>query len=253
MIRPMLTKKRTNPLFFAESFRLQVGDERTEGALNDPDSIDLLVWNVFSTLETHRDRRWLANLLQTLGGPAVREPVRISLWPGADREPLLRPPASYASFVRERAKRVGGDDASVAAFAAPVSVPVLIESPAVVTLVDAVGDRTNSGHGGRERLIELVDVALEHARNVGKTVSVAVLYISGSAAANELSPRINALRNERVLAAELPHRSSVPPVVLREMSWQQMLRMWANEVGYLDTGGQPVKPFLQHCRNRGLL
>ena len=249
----MLTRKRTNPLFFADAFRLQVGDERAERALNDPDSIDLLVWNVFATLETHRDRRWLAGRLEALGGPGVREPVRLSLWAGADREPLLRPPASYTHFVRERARSVGGDDASVAEFVAPVQVPILIDSPGVVTLVDAVGERTNLGHGGRERIVELIDVGLEQGRRVGKSTAVAVLYISGSTAASELSPRINALRNERTLAAELSHRSTVPPVVLREMSWQQMLRIWSAELDYLDTGGQPVKAFLQHCRDRGLL
>lgn len=249
----LLTKKRTNPLFNAEAFRLLVGDERAERALNDPDSVDLLVWNVFSTLESHRDPRWLAGRLEQLGGPAVRPPVRISLWVGGDREPLLHPPASYVSHVRERARAAGGDESSVADFAAPVSVPVLIDSPEVVTLVDAVADRTNLGHGGRERLVELIDVALDHGRRLGKTASVAVLYSSGTTAAATLSPRINALRNDRTLAAALPHRPSVPPVVLREMSWQQMLRIWNSEREYLELSGQPVKPFLQHCRDRGLL
>lgn len=249
----MLTRKRTNPLFDADSFRLVAGEERAERALHEPDSIDLLVWNVFSTLETHRDRRWLAQLLEALGGPGVREPVRMSLWAGADRSPQLTPPSSYVSSVRERARQVGGDDASVAEFAASVTVPVMIDSPDVVAFVDAVGDRTNLGNGGRERLLELVDVALEHSRRVGKSAAVAVLYTAGSSAAAQLSPRINALRNERVLAGELPHRTTVPPVVLREMSWQQLLRVWVAELDYLSTDGQPVKAFLGHCRDRGLL
>lgn len=249
----MLTKKRTNPLFFADAFRLAAGEERAERALNDPDSVDLLVWNVFSSLDTHQDQPWLAGRLQQLGGPAVRPPARISLWVGADREPLLRPPASYIASVRARAAEAGGDDASVAEFGAPVSVPVLIDSPEVITLVDAVTDRTNLGHGGRERLLELIDVAIEHARRLGKTASVAVLYQAGTDAAAQLSPRINALRSDRTLAKALPHRATVPPVVLREMSWQQLLRIWDSERDYLDLSGQPVKPFLQHCRDRGLL
>jgi hypothetical protein len=249
----MLTRKRTNPLFDADAFRLVAGEERAERALHDPDSLDRLIWNIFSTLDTHSDRRWLANRMQTLAGPAVREPVRISLWVGGDREPRLRPPASYVNAVRERARAVGGDEASVAEFAAGVQVPVLLDSPDVIGLVDAVYDQTNLGHGGRERLVELIDVAMEQAHRVGKGAAVAVIYKSGSAAAAQLSPRINALRNERVLASELSHRTTLPPLVLREMSWQQLLRIWRSELDYLDVGSNPVKAFLAHCKQRGLL
>lgn len=249
----MLTRKRTNPLFHPDAFRLIAGEERAQRALDDDDSIDLLVWNVFSTLEHHSDQRWLAGRLQQLGGPAVREPIRISLFTGGEREPRLVPPASYIAYVRERAQAVGGDDASVAEFAAPVTAPVRIESPDVVTLVDAVGDRTHLGHGGRERLVELIDVGLEQARRTGKTLAVAVIYTSRSTAASALSARVNALRNEATLAAALPHRRTVPPVVLREMSWQQLLRIWQSELPYLDLQGAPVKAFLAHCRDRGLL
>jgi len=249
----MLTRKRTNPLFYPDEFRLLVGEERADRALNDPHSVELLVWNVFSTLDRHRDRAWLASRMQMLAGPGVRPPVRLSLWVGGDREPRLRPPASYANHVRERVRAAGGNEDSVREFIAPVRVPVLIDSPEVVGLVDAVDDRTNLGRGGRERVIELIDVALEQARRVGKTAAVAVIYTSGTAAAAELSPRINQLRSGNKLAAELPHRSTLPPIVLREMSWQQVLRVWQSELGYLDLGGQPVKPFLQHCRDRGLL
>lgn len=249
----MLTRKRTNPLFHPEAFRLIAGDERADRALEDPESTDLLVWNVFSTLERHNDQRWLAGRLQQLGGPAVREPVRISLFTGGDREPLLEPPASYIASVRERARGAGGDEASVAEFAAPVTVPVRIESPDVVTLVDAVGEHGTRGHGGRERVVELIDVGLEQARRTGKNLAVAVIYTSGSAAAAELSARVNALRNEASLAGALPHRRKIPPVVLREMSWQHLLRLWQTEVPYLDLRDQPVKAFLAHCRDRGLL
>lgn len=249
----MLTKKRTNPLFRADAFRLIAGDERADRALEDPDSIDLLVWNIFSTLQSHSDPRWLAGRLELLGGPNVRPPLRIGLFTGAEREPLLEPPASYIATVRERARGVGGDDASVADFGAPVQVPVRIESPDVVALVDAVDDQTNLGHGGRERLVELIDVGLEQARRTGKTLAVAVLYRSGSAAAAAVSARVNALRSDAALAAELPHRRKLPPVVLRELSWQQLLRLWQTELAYMDTDGLPVKQFLAHCRDRGLL
>lgn len=249
----MLTKNRTNPLFFADAFRLVAGEERAERALHDPDSVDLLVWNVFSSLEHHRDPRWLAGRLEQLGGPAVRPPVRISLWVGADREPLFRPPASYVASVRQRAQHAGGDEASVKEFGEPVGVPAVIDSPEVVTLVDAVTDRVGVGHGGRERLVELIDVALEHGRRLGKTASVAVLYKAGTEAASQLSPRINALRNDAILKQALPHRRRIAPVVLREMSWQQMLRIWESERDYLNLSGEPVKPFLAHCRERGLL
>ena len=249
----MLTKKRTNPLFRAVAFRLIAGDERADRALEDPDSIDLLVWNIFSTLESHNDQRWLAGRLELLGGAGVREPLRIGMFTGAEREPLLEPPASYIAAVRERARSVGGDDASVADFAAPVAVPVRIESPEVVVLVDAVDDRTNLGHGGRERLVELIDVGLEQARRTGKTLAVAVLYRSGSTAASAVSARVNALRSDAALAAALPHRRKLPPVVLRELSWQHLIRLWQTELAYMDTDGLPVKPFLAHCRDRGLL
>ena len=249
----MLTKSRTNPVFSPDAFRLVAGDERAERALSDPNSVDLLVWNVFSSLETHSDQRWLANRLQILGGPAVREPVRIALWAGADKDPRFRPPASYVNHVRAKAAEVGGNDDSVKEFAAPVTVPVTIDSPDVVTAVDAVLDQTSTGHGGRERLVELIDVTLEQARRVGKSAAVAVIYQGGTPAASQLSPRINALRTDRVLAAALPHRTTVPPVVLREISWQQLLRVWSAERDYLDLSGQPVKPFLAHCRDRGLL
>jgi hypothetical protein len=247
------TKKRTNPLFHPEGFELLLGPERAERALNDPDSVDLLVWNVFGTLDTHSDARWLAGRMQQLGGPNVREPVRLSLWTGRDRSPLLRPPASYIAQVRERARAAGGDDASVAEFAGPVGVPVRLESPDLVGLIDAVGTQTGTGRGGRDRLIELIDVGLEHARQLGKSLAVGVIYTAGSAAAAELSPRINALRNDRTLASEMAHRKTLPPVVLREMSWQQLLRIWQAELDYLDVDGLPVKAFLAHCRDRGLL
>ena len=247
------TKQRTNPLFRPEDFRLQAGPERAEKALTDPDSVDLLVWNVFSTLDSHSDPAWLAGRMEMLVGAGVRPPVRLSLWTGAEREPLLHPPASYVAAIRSRAERAGGDAASVAEFSAPVAVPVRVESPDVIGLIDAVGSTSAVGRGGRDRIVELIDVGLEQARRLGKTLGVAVLYRSGTGAASEVSGRLNALRTTKNLAAALPHRSTVPPVALREMSWQQLIKIWQSELDYLDVDGLPVKQFLAHCRDRGLL
>lgn len=247
------TRNRTNPVFRPQEFAHVAGEERAQGALEDPDSVDLLTWNVFSTLESHSDPRWLAGRLQQLAGPGVREPVRLSLWTGREREPLMDPPASYIAQARERAHAVGADDASVAEFTKPVGVPVRLESPDVLGLIDTLGDASGLGRGGRDRVIELIDVGLEQARRVGKTLAVAVVYRSGTTAASEVSVRINTLRDQRALAAEMPHRRTIPPVVLREMSWQQLLRIWQGELDYLDVDGLPVKSFLAHCQERGLL
>lgn len=247
------TRKRTNPVFYREAFAAVAGSERAAKAAENPESIDLLVWNVFSSLETHSDPAWLAGRLQNLAGPGMREPVRIALWTGSEREPLLHPPASYVAHVRERARAAGADDESVAEFASPVSVPARIESPDAVALVDAMGDELSAGHGGRDRVIELIDVALEQARRLGKAPAVAVIYKSGTPAAGEVSARLNALRRPGALATHLSHRSTVGPVVLREMSWQQLLRIWQAEASYLDLDGHQIKAFAAHCRERGLL
>lgn len=247
------TKKRTNPLFWTDELRLLIGAERTERALHDPDSVDLLVWNVFSSLDRHADPAWVAQRLQALGGDTVRAPMRLSLFTGATREPLLTPSRAYLDEVSERIRRVGGSQAEIAEFSGPVEVPVRLDAPDVVALVDAVVHRFPAGRGGRDRMIDLVDAAIEQARRVGKRPAVAVVYASGGDTAAEVSGRLRALREPATLARELPSRGRVPDVVLRELSWQQLLRMWQAELGYLDLGGQPVRAFTDHCRARGLL
>ena len=247
------TRQRTNPVFRPEDLRLIAGEERAEQALNDPDSVDLLVWNVFSTLDSHSDPTWLAGRMEKLLGPGVRAPVRMSLWTGAIREPLMHPPGGYVAHVRERAHSAGGDDASVAEFTAPVEVPVRVETPDVIGLIEAVGATSAVGRGGRDRIIELIDVGLEQARRLGKTLGVGLIYRSGTPAASEVSARINALRDTKQLSAALPHRTSIPAIALREMSWQQLLAIWQSELDYLDVDGLPVKAFLAHCRDRGVL
>jgi len=248
--RTMRTK--TNPAFYADELRLRLADEpeRLERALTDPDSTDLLTWNIFSSLDTHRDPDYLAHRLQPFASE-LRAPLRLSLWTGRHREPLLRPGSAYVAQVRRRAQAAGGGPGATTELEAPVEVPVVIESPDVLVLVDA-WTAGRQGTGGRDRIAELVEVGLDQARRLSKTLTVAVIYASGTPLAGELSTRINALRDPAALAAALPHRDRVPPVALREVPWQQLLRAWEQELRYLDTGGQPVRPFLDHLRARGL-
>jgi hypothetical protein len=70
--------------------------------------------------------------------------------------------------------------------------------------------------------------------------------------ASASSTHINRLRDPATLAAELPYRSRIPAVVLREVSWQQLLRLWEQELPYLRIPGQPAKAFAEHARSRGL-
>ena len=247
------TRTRTNPVFRPDELAQLIGAERAERALTEPDNADFLTWNVFSTLETHRDEPWLAHRLQSFGGSQLTAPLRLALFTGAASEPLLAPSAGYVAAVRERASTHGGDDRKLSDFLAPVEVPVRIESPDVLCLVDTTTHGTPLGRGGRDRVVELVDSGLEHARRLGKTLAVAVVYRSATPAASQLSARIRQLRDPGKLAAEMPHRRTVPPVVLREMTWQQLLQVWVTEQRYLDLGGLPVRRFIEHCRERRLL
>jgi len=251
----MRTKTTTNPAFYADQLRLILADEpeRLEAALTDPTSLDLVTWNLFASLDTHQDPDYLAYRFQPFGGTALRAPARIALWTGKRRGPRLRPSRGYVTTVRERARSAGGDATSTQAFEAPVEVPVRIESPDVLVLIETMGRDYPRGVGGRDRIVELVDAGLEHARRLTKTLAVALVYRSGSNAAAEASARMLALRDPATLAAELPHRHSVPPVVLREMPWQQLARIWEQEVPYLDLAGQPVRPFIELLRERDLL
>lgn len=248
-------RTKTNPVFFADDLRLELADdaERRDRVFSDPDSVDLLTWNVFSSLDTHTDRPYLAYRLQAFGGAEVRAPIRISLWVGRDREPLLRPSTAYVARIRERARAAGGDASSTAELERPIEVAVLIESPEVCILVDTLGDRPRQGAGGRDRIVELVDAGLDHARRLSKTLAVAAVYPSGTRLAADLSARINRLRDPAALAAELPQRPRVPAVVLREVPWQGLLRTWEQELPYLRLGGEPSKAFLEHVRSRRLL
>jgi hypothetical protein len=108
------------------------------------------------------------------------------------------------------------------------------------------------GQAGRDRLVELVDVGLEQARRLSTSLAVAVVYPSGTAAASEVSARMARLRQPGVLAAELPARGPLPPVTLREVPWQQLIRVWEQESPFLRLGGQPVRPFVERLRELGV-
>jgi hypothetical protein len=247
-------RTKTNPVFYADELQRWLADdpERREGALNDSDSLDLLTWNVFASLDTHRDPDWLAYRLQAFGGSEVRAPLRLSLWTGRDRQPVLRPSRSYLEHLRQAAAERGDDERRIVAFLAPIEVPVRIESPDVLAYVDVAGDTYPRGAGGRDRLLELVDAGLEDARRLSKQLAIAMVYRSGSAAVADISARMGALRDARALAAEMPWRDRVPEVVFREVPWQQVLRMWEQEVRYLQLGSQPVRAFLEWAARRGL-
>jgi hypothetical protein len=248
-------KTRTNPVFAPDRLQVVLHDDpdRYQRILEDPDSLDLLIWNIFGSLATHSDREWLAHRLQALGGAGVRAPVRLALWTGRDREPRLEPSPGYVAAVRERIEAAGGGEAELREFAGPIEVPVRIESPDVLCLVDPVLERSRRGTSGRDRILELIDAGLEQARRIGRELAVGITYVSGTPAAREVSARVNRLRDPSHLAEELPHRDDdVPRVTLREVPWQRLIAMWEQEIPYLRVAGQPVRAFLAHLSERGL-
>ena len=252
---PLMSATKTNPTFYDDQLRLLLGNEpeRLERIHRDPDNLELLTWNVFASLETHTDRDYLAYRMQQFGGSAVRAPVKTSLWTGRDREPRLMPSSGYVTAVRQRAQSAGGGAAATQDLEAALEVPVRLESPDMLMLVDTMWDRYPPGQGGRDRIIELVDAGLDHARRLSKILAVTVVYRSGTSGAADVSMRMRELRDRAVLAEQLPHRASVPAVVLRELPWQQLARVWQQEIKYLRLGGQPVRGFIQHLRGLGLL
>ncbi|WP_370324511.1 hypothetical protein [Euzebya sp.] len=245
----MATTTKPMPVFWADRARAHLGEDRFERALEDPLSLDLLAWNVFQTLETHYDEDWLAYRLQQFGGTGVTAPVRVQLWTGEHADPLLQPSRGYVAAIRERASAAGATEADLAQFRAPIEVPVRIESPDVLCLVDTVLDELDRGTKGRDRLLELIDAGIEHARHLSKTLAVAVVYAGGSPAARQLSVRMEQLRRD--LPRELPHQPRAGDIQLREVSWGQLLRVWESEVDYLQLPSSP-RPFLEHVKRNGL-
>lgn len=245
------TTTRTNPAFYADRLRLVFQDqpERLQRMIEDPDSTDLLTWNVFSSLDTHRDQDWLAHRLQPLGGPGLRAPVRISLFSGRTQMPYLTPSPAYVRFVEERSAGLRGGREALGELTQPIEVPVRIETPDVLLLVDTAGDQLRSGAGGRDRLIELVDTGLEHARRLGTDLSVGLISAIGATA---IGDRVRRLRDAAQLADEVPWRSDLPPVGLGHMTWAELLALWDQEAAYLDLAGQPVRAFRAAIARRGL-
>lgn len=254
-----MLRSKQNPVFYPDRLALIAGgnETRLEAMRREPDSVDLLTWNIFASLESHRDQEWLAHKLAALGGSAVRAPLRISLWTGRDREPLLRPSHQYVAAIRERSAGAGGAPTGtavateLAAFEGAIDLPVRIETPDTLVLVDTIGQQYTRGAGGRDRLLELIDAGLDHARRLARSLTVAVVYPSGTPAAGDLSARVNELRDPDTLRAELGHPTT-PALALRELSWQRLVRLWETERDYLDLSGQPVKAFLSHLAQRGL-
>lgn len=240
---------RTNPVFYSErlDYRLSHDPNRRERIRTEPGSVDLLLWNVFASLDSDRDRPYLAGQLQALCGTRLRAPVSLSLWTGVHREPLLRPSPAYRRWLEGTA---GGDD--LAEFTAPIEVPVRIDSPELVVLVDASLDTVPGGAGGRDRVVELIDAGAAHAHALGKELVVASVYRSGSPAAAQISRRLAELRREAALATALPWHDAPPSVTLRELSWQRLLSLWEHNRDGLKLSRQPVKRFLEHCAALGL-
>lgn len=246
----MRTKIKPMPVFDADAARAQLGDQRFEQALRDPRSVELLTWNVFHTLESHDDTDWLAYRLQMFGGTDVAPPVRLQLWTGRETDPLLEPSRGYLRQLRERGASAGASEDVISEFKAPMEVGVRIECPDVLCLIDTMMDSYDRGTEGRDRILQLIDAGMEHARRLSKTLAVTVLYRSGSAGAQEVSQRMGELRG--ALAEELPHQGATAKVQLRDMGWQQVLKVWESEIDYLTIDGSP-RAFLAHCRGVGLL
>jgi hypothetical protein len=222
MLLAMLGRKRAqpktvvNPVFWPDELRRAAGQERYDRIRTDPESVDLLVWNVFQALETHADQDWLAYRLEAVGGSGLRPPLRTALWTGRDRQPHLRSSPG----------------------AEPIEAPVRIETPDVVVLIAVATAKDLRADG----LAELIPAGEAHARRLGKRLAVGVLSDAGTPTASAWADRVRRLREQDALAA-----------ALHQASWQQMLKIFEAEVDYLQLGGQPVRGFLEHCRARKLL
>lgn len=243
---PLFTRTRTNPIFYRDRLEALLADEpdRLERMRTEPGNLDLLTWNVFASLDTHTDQEWLAYRLQALGGANLRAPIRISLFSGARRMPLLRPSTAY---LQDLHRRTGVDHTTgdgVAIYEQPLEVPVRIETPDVLLLVDTARDRLRAGAGGRDRLAELTDAGLEHARRLGSALSLAVVANHRSTLLESRLPR---LADQRELTRLLPWRSALPPVTFTGVSWPTLLQLWREEQAGLDLDGQPARGFLTYA------
>lgn len=243
---PLFTRTTTNPIFYPDRLELLLGGDpgRLERMRTEPGNTDLMTWNVFASLDTHDDPDWLAYRLQQIGGPNLRAPVRISLFSGRRRAPHLRPSTSYVRALHARTGVEPGDDDSIAAFKEPVEVPVRIETPDVLLLVDTGRQRLRAGAGGRERIPEIVDAGLEHARRLSSRLSIGLILDDGS---DVLTSQVSHLATAAGIAEQLPWRDTVPRVDVHGTTWSTVLAIWADEAHRLNLGGQPVKAFRSYA------
>lgn len=242
----LFTRTRTNPVFYPGRLEALLSDEpdRLERIRTDPDSLDLLTWNIFASLDTHRDQRWLAYRLQALGGTDLRPPVRISLFSGAHRTPYLQPSSAYVAAIHRRTGVEHDATDSIAAFEQPIEIPVRIETPDALLLVDTALSALRTGTG-RDRLAEITDAGIEHARRLSSALVVAVVANAGSPALDTRLPR---LADPEQVARLLPWRTGIPHVGFRGMSWTDLLELWRAEQRDLDLGGQPVRDFQSYAQ-----
>lgn len=242
----LFARTRTNPVFYADRLEVMLRDEpeRLERMRTEPRNVDLLTWNVFASLDTHRDPEWLAYRLQLIGGSNLRPPVRMSLFSGARRAPYLRPSASYLDALHRRVGEQHHAGDGVAAFEQPFEVPVRIETPDVLLLVDTGRARLQPGAGGRDRVAELVDGGLEHARRLSSLLAVAMIADEGSDVLGTRVPQMSSHDGVRTL---VPWRAEVPRVDVHGVPWSSVLRMWWEERDDLDLGGEPVKAFRSYA------
>lgn len=238
----LFTRTRTNPIFYRDRLELILRDEpeRLERMRTEPANADLLTWNVFASLDTHDDQAWLAYRLQVLGGPNLRAPVRISLFSGRLRAPYLRPSTAYLREIHRRAGVTHGDQDGVAVFEEPIEVPVRVETPDVLLLVDTGRQRLRSGAGGRDRIAEVVDSGLEHARRLSSHLSVGIVLDDHS---DVLRTEVPAAATSARLAERLPWRRELPRVDVHGAGWSSVLALWEDEARQLDLAGQPARAF----------
>lgn len=242
----LFARTRTNPIFYADRLALLMRDEpeRLARMRTEPRNVDVMLWNVFASLDTHDDQDWLAYRLQTVGGPNVRAPVRISPLSGRLRAPHLRPSRAYVREIHRRAGVEHGDHDAIAMYEEPVEVPVRIETPEVLLLVDGGQQRLRPGTGGRDRFAEIVDSGLEHARRLSSRLSIGLILDDDSSVLTDDVPR---LATAAGLASRLPWRDDLPRVDVHGTGWSTLLALWDDEAGHLDLGGQPTRAFRSYA------
>lgn len=244
---PLFTRRRTNPVFYRDRAGVALADEpeRLERMRTESANLDLLTWNIFASLDTHDDQDWLAYRLQALGGPNTRAPVRVSLFSGAHRMPYLRPGPAYVAALHARVGAEGEHADGVSAFEQPIEVPVRIETPDVLVLVETALDRLRPGTGGRDRLAELVDTGLDHARRLSSSLTIAVVAKAGSSV---LETRLPQLTDPAEVTRLVAWRDDVPTVTFTGLTWSQLLQLWREERDVLHLDRQPVRDFESYAR-----